>query len=225
MKDSAKGPGSGYIYQFEIPLLELSKLNKQEYVSIEKIDDVAKEDENGTYTLTVQAKHSISASGKTFGNTSEDLWKTIKIWIDKIKLSILSEKNEFKALTNVAFPANSIVRKFNSNSFEENINDITNIRNQQQLKLDEKTKIGKTAPTITKIITLIDYALNHSKELEIIFKKFSYQENYKIEEDFFNSIHLSSVKNVAIKEDIYENFYGWIIQQSKRMWLNQKEAA
>lgn len=223
MKDSAKGPGSGYIYQFEIALLELSKLKKLESISIEKMDDIAKEDENGTYTLTVQAKHSITASGKTFGNTSEDLWKTLNIWIEKIKLNILTEKNKFKAITNVGIPNNSIIRELNSNSFTENINKIDVLRNQQQLKVDEKVKKGKTAPSISKTIALIDSALKHPKELEIIFKNFNYEENYKIEEDFFNAIQLSSVQNEIVKEAIYESLYGWIINTSIQTWRHQKE--
>jgi hypothetical protein len=224
MKDSAKGPSSGYIYQFEIALLELSNLNKSESISIEKIDDIAKEDKNGTYTLTVQAKHSITASGKTFGNTSDDIWKTLKIWIDKIKLKILTEKNTFKTITNVEIPSNSIIRKFKSNSFEENIKAIESLRDKQQSKIDKKLEAKKTAPSNSKTIKLINYALKHSKELKIIFKNFEFEEQYKIEEEFFNNIHLGTSEHTTLKEDIYESFYGWIIQHSKAMWTTQKEA-
>ncbi|MEP3209540.1 MAG: ABC-three component system protein [Maribacter sp.] len=224
MKDSAKGPSSGYIFQFEIALLELSKLKKLESISIEKIDDIAKEDENGTYTLTAQAKHSISLSGKTFGNTSEDLWKTINIWVDKIRLNILTEKNKFKAITNVGIPNNSIIRKFTSNSFAENIGQIKRLRHKQQLKVDEKIERGEAAPSISKTISLIDYALEHSDELEIIFENFSYEEHYEIKDDFFNAILIGNVEDDTLKESFYQSFYGWIIQKSKEMWLHQKEA-
>jgi len=95
MKDSAKGPVSGYIYQFEIALLELSQLNVNESISIEKVDDIAKEDAKGTFICTIQAKHSISLSGSNFGNTSEDLWKTINIWIEKLNKGILKKENKF----------------------------------------------------------------------------------------------------------------------------------
>ena len=63
MKDSAKGPSSGYIYQFEIGLLQLTKLNQGEAISIEHVDDVAVLDSKGmllvVFGLSFGAKTSI----------------------------------------------------------------------------------------------------------------------------------------------------------------------
>ena len=63
MSDSAKGPGAGYIYQFELALVELAKMSNANVLSIEKMDDLAMQDTKGHYIMTIQAKHSISATG------------------------------------------------------------------------------------------------------------------------------------------------------------------
>ncbi len=224
MKDSAKGPGSGYIFQFEIALLELSNLKPNESITIEKIDDVGKEDEKGTYTLTVQAKHSICSTSKTFGNTSIDLWKTINIWISKVESGFLNNKNIFKAITNVSIPNNSIVKKIKGNSFEQNVILIEQLLDRQKSKRDIKLENGEEAKSIIKTIALIENVLNYKPQLKIILENFEYEENYKIEEDFYNKIHLSSVDNIVLREEIYHRFYGWIIQKSKEKWCNDSEA-
>ncbi len=223
-EDSAKGPGSGYIFQFEIALLELSKLKPNESITIEKIDDVGKEDENGTYTLTVQAKHSITSTNKTFGNTSLDLWKTLNIWVYKVEKGILNERNIFRAITNVNIPNNSIVRDFNNNNFKENIQLIEKLLETQKTKRDNKLNDGKKAKSIIKTIDLIEKVLEKKGYLKIVLENFEYQENFKIEDDFYNEIHLSFLANNNEKEEIYHRFYGWIIQKSKEQWCNDREA-
>ena len=97
---TAKGPSSGYIYQFEVALLVLSNSEKNQSIVIECIDDIAKIDERGAYICTIQAKHSIASTGKSLGNTSEDLWKTLNIWIKNIKEGKLTSESEFIAYTN-----------------------------------------------------------------------------------------------------------------------------
>lgn len=224
MSDTAKGPGAGYIYQFEIALLELSNLKPNESISIEKIDDVGKEDDNGTYTLTVQAKHSISSSNKTFGNTSVDLWKTLNIWINKVNDGVLNSKNTFKVITNVGIPSNSILKKFNDNTFEKNLSRISKLLGNQQLKRDTKFEKGEKAESVVKTIGLIQTVLDNETHLKTILENFEYEENYRIEDDFYNKIHISSVENNTIKQQIYHHFYGWIIQKSKEKWCNGIEA-
>lgn len=224
MNDSAKGPGAGYIYQFEIALIELSNLKPNESITIEKIDDIGIEDEKGTYTLTIQAKHSITSTSKTFGNTSSDLWKTLNIWVEKLKCGILNENNSFKAISNTKFPDNAIIRNFNSSSFDENIKAIESILLNQENKRDIKIGKGKSAKSIIQSIEWIKNVLGNKAQLKTIFKNFSFEENYKVEDDFYNKIHLSEIGDLDSKRDIYHRFYGWIIQKSKEHWCQSKDA-
>lgn len=223
MSDSAKGPGAGYIFQFEVALLELSKLNKDQKISIEKVDDVAKEDKSGTYLCTIQLKHSIVLGETHFGNTSEDLWKTLGIWINKLKTGILGNDNQFIAITNKTIPGNSIIRSFNKIEFADLVKKVEEILTHQESKLSEQNAKGKSGASIQKIIDRIQFALDHKTELESIIKNFKLDEYKGLKEAVLNRLHLTNVSS-DIQDGYYQQLLGWIIDCSKENWLNGSEA-
>lgn len=108
MNDSAKGPAAGYIFQFEKALLMLTKLDKDDFISIENVDDIAVH-KNGSVYITVQAKHRISSSGMTFQDTSYSLWRTLQIWIQKIEKGIFNDETQFVCSTNKIIPKDSLL--------------------------------------------------------------------------------------------------------------------
>jgi hypothetical protein len=225
MSDLAKGSVAGFIFQFEIALLELSQLNANELISIEKVDDVGKEDDTGTYMCTIQAKHSISMSGSNFGTPSVDLWKTINNWIDKVKAKTLNGSNEFLVITNQRIPDNSIARDFNKLEFEDLFQKILDLKSKQQIDYDKKVKIdAEKGKTIKATISRLEKVIAHKTEFEIIVKKFRFTENIDVKEEFFNSTFLNSLESIDKKNEIYERFYGWISETSFENWKGNKEA-
>ncbi|MHB1148538.1 MAG: hypothetical protein ACYC01_13200, partial [Lutibacter sp.] len=229
MSTSAEGPSSGYIYQFEIALWQLSKLEENQSISIESIDDVAKIDEKGTYIATIQAKHSISSTGlgKSFGNTSEDLWKTLNIWISNIKDGKLTYKNKFYANSNKKVPKNSLFEKISEKGkidFDEFLNEIEIIKKSQKSKQKSKELIGGNAPSIKKTILRIENVLQHKIELKQIFENFELWDNQiEVKKLFFNQINLGGFSEEQ-KNTFYHFFLGWIQDKSKEFWLNGTEA-
>lgn len=216
MKDSAKGPSSGYIYQFEIGLLELTNLNQDEAISIEHIDDVAILDAKGTYVFTIQAKHSITSSASNFGNTSEDLWKTINIWISKLKSGVLVKGNKFIAVTNKKIPSNAIIKDFSTKSFSEIITEVEAIKKDQEDKLNKKNDIGEKGNSHKKTI----FQKTH---FQSIVENFEFKEMLSVKELFLNKI-FSSKAEQNVKDNIYHAFLGWIQDKSKEFWLDKKDA-
>lgn len=225
MSDLAKGSVAGFMFQFGVALSELSKLNNDESISIEKVDDIGKEDEKGTYICTIQAKHSISLSGSNFGTTSVDLWKTINNWIDKIKAKTLEANNEFLAITNQKIPNNSIVRDFNKLSYDDLFQKIIDLKSKQQIAYDEKIKEDITkGNSIRQTILRLDKIIAHKNEFEVIVKKFKFIENVNAKEDFLNRVFFSSLDSIDKKNDLYQRFYGWITETSFENWKDSKEA-
>jgi len=220
-KDNNKGTPAGFIFQFEIALLELSKSGIGDSISLEKIDDVAKENKSGVYNCTIQAKHSIKTSATNFGNTSVDLWKTFSIWIKKLVDKAVNSNNKFIAITNKGIPKDSILRESNFINF---FNKIIKIRDQQKTEYDAKTMLNpNSGVSIKATIERIEFAIKHKTELEIIFNNFEIKENLNVKEEFLNNILLST-KDVIIKDRIYHQFLGWIQDISKDNWKNKKEA-
>lgn len=82
---SAADAALGYLYQAEVGLLEFVRRSKDEpalAMSIELFDDVAFEAE-GTPMELLQTKHHLRAH-KPLTNASDDLWRTIRSWVDSI---------------------------------------------------------------------------------------------------------------------------------------------
>lgn len=224
MGDSAKGPGAGYIYQFELTLVELAKMSSNNVLSIEKMDDLAIQDEKGHYIMTIQAKHSISVTGSNFGSTSVDLWKTLVNWLDKLKKGLIVRGNHFKAITNVKIPSNSIIREFGITEFDAVVDKIRKIKAEQELKVTDNDAKDKESKTIKETLNRIDIILNDLINFRIILSSFSFEENYQLKDDFFDSIQLGSITNDSYKSDLYENFLGWVVARSIGKWNNRNEA-
>lgn len=224
MSDSAKGPGAGYIYQFELALVELAKMSKNNVLSIEKMDDLALQDINGHYIMTIQAKHSISVTGSNFGNTSTDLWKTIVNWLEKLKKGKVVDGNHFKAITNVKIPSNSIIRKFKIENFDKVVDEIRTIKSKQEAKIKENKVKGQDSPTIKDTLRRIDFVLNDLPNFKTILSSFSFEENYRIKDYFFDSIQLGSITTDSYKLGLYEGFLGWVVSISSDNWNNDKDA-
>jgi len=73
----------GYLYQSEWPLVELLRRGRDEpdsALTLELHDDVAWEQE-GTPIELLQLKHHVSATGR-LGDKDDDLWRTIRVWMD-----------------------------------------------------------------------------------------------------------------------------------------------
>jgi C-terminal domain 7 of the ABC-three component (ABC-3C) systems/Cap4, dsDNA endonuclease domain len=80
---SAAASALGYLYQSQWPLVELLRRARDEpdsALTLELHDDVAWE-EDGTPTELLQVKHHVNATGR-LGDKDDDLWRTIRVWMD-----------------------------------------------------------------------------------------------------------------------------------------------
>ena len=85
-RHNAEGQMLGYLYQARCALYLLlsrkSLQNTQYSISIEKFDDVSFE-EKGTPVELLQIKHHIN-SNHDLSDSSRDLWRTLKVWLDAV---------------------------------------------------------------------------------------------------------------------------------------------
>jgi hypothetical protein len=225
--DSAVGPVTGYLFQFEKALLSLSDLeSSSDYVSIEQVDDVATHSAEGTVISTIQLKHSIAISGSTFEDTSTALWRTLEIWLEKLENKTFNNKTSFVCSTNKKIPITSLVYKMTKLSFEKTSEEIKALLKNQEQKLKEAVKKDASAGTTIKdTIRLIKLVLKKKEFFRIIKKNLSIADEESVMEKFLNNVHLGADEMTPLqKENIYQAFYGWIVHSSKARWLNDKEA-
>lgn len=107
-KYSAAGSMIGYMYQSRYALLagiEASKSKPSLGISIERFDDVAFEKDDAVQNL-IQTKHHGTAGD--LSDKSVDLWKTLRIWCDRVKLNPrLPFETKFTILTTGSAPDGS----------------------------------------------------------------------------------------------------------------------
>ncbi len=97
----------GYLYQVRYALaLLLDNEDDEMQISIEKFDDVAFSEDDIPKQL-IQLKHHVKKTGD-LSDTSTDLWKTLKVWIDAIASnSVMPENTKFLIITTASAPDNS----------------------------------------------------------------------------------------------------------------------
>lgn len=79
---SADASALGYFYQTRYALLLLLRADVDDELSIERFDDVAFTNTGDPIEL-IQTKHHIK-SNKSLSDASSDLWKTLRVWSEKI---------------------------------------------------------------------------------------------------------------------------------------------
>jgi len=222
INDNASASMSGYIFQIEKALTILPDLAPDEYISIEQVDDVAKHDSDGTILLTIQAKHSISKSGTTFQDTSLSLWRTLEIWIAKLRDGILNSETTFCCSSNKEIPTTSLLNIFLSKPLDKVIDTIELLLEKEQKKLASAKRGGNH---LKRIIELIEYTLANKALLKIIIKNLKIETDNSPKENFLNKIHLNGRQiSQRQKDSCYEAFVGWIVNGCKAKWKNSEDA-
>lgn len=227
MSDSALGPIAGYLFQFEKALVLLATLESyNDFVSIEVFDDVSVQDENDIVLVAVQSKHSISPNGTTFEDTSNSLWRTLQIWIQKLENGTFNKDTKFICSTNKKIPHQSLIKKIEKGALSTVLADINTLLINQKLKLQNlQTNDPNSGPSIKKIIKLIEFVISKPNEFEIIKNNMIVMDQEDLLEKFYGAIHMITDEYTdARRLATFEAMYGWIFNRSKAKWLNASDA-
>ena len=83
---NAGGSVAGFIYQIYYYLYRLLTIGVDEVVSLEKFEDVGVEkDKSKTYYQLKHTSKSTESKVERMRDRDTDLWKTLSMWVDKIK--------------------------------------------------------------------------------------------------------------------------------------------
>ncbi|SFE67438.1 hypothetical protein SAMN05518672_10934 [Chitinophaga sp. CF118] len=226
LRDAAQGSIAGFIFQFQYALVLLSDLTTSgQSISIEKVDDVGVHNSDGTVILTVQAKHSIAVNGATFRDTGRSLWRTIEIWIKKLKTGVFSKETKFRCTTNKGISTTSLLYKMTTQSFDNVITEIARLMKTQEDKLAKAEASGKSGLSLSEGIGLMKFALENKDELKLIVSNLQLDSPVDAKNAFLNKIY-TNTKYVSDegRDQIYQSFYGWILDRSNALWLHFKDA-
>jgi len=121
----------GYLYQVKYALVLLLDTNlPNAQISIEKFDDIAFSEDGFSMPLEmIQLKHHMSVRNKgSLTDTSADLWRTLKAWIDNINNdSTLLDNTFFSIITTAKAPKSSIAADLKNRAKNENMPNVDSI--------------------------------------------------------------------------------------------------
>ncbi len=143
----AKGSLAGYLYQCRLALLlglQAVKRKPNGHISIEQFDDIAF-DTDDYVSCVIQAKHHISA--KELSDSSVDVWKTFRIWVQDFKAGTISNSETRRLLiTTATAPVGSAVSKLRPQSSRENrVEARTLLQEVARLSQNKTSKAGRDA--------------------------------------------------------------------------------
>lgn len=125
---SADGSILGFLFQIERLILWLSELDNQSAVGVEVGDDLMVQLTKGKEIKEIyeQAKHTLRKS-PPFSDKSEDLWKTLAIWVDAVVNGrIDATKARFSPFTNKLIPKTRLIYAIHEAS-TDNIQALDNV--------------------------------------------------------------------------------------------------
>jgi hypothetical protein len=120
---SADGSFLGFLFQIERVLLWLSEGFEHGKVGIETDDDIVIQLKNGEEINHIyeQAKNA-QTTGLPFSDKSEDLWKTLSIWVTAVvEKKINIETSIFSAITNKKLPLKRLLFELSSTKKENKV--------------------------------------------------------------------------------------------------------
>lgn len=225
MSDSAVGSISGYLYQFERALFLLCSLEDKDYfITIEKIDDIAIHSDESSILLLEQDKHSILESSSTFKDTDYALWRTIQLWIQKLQTGIINKETKLQCSTNKEISEKSLLRFIKDNDFKKVKQKFIELRISQQTKLDNyKTKGGSRGKTVSQNLSLIDFALANENELETIVNNIELNVSENLKESIISKLHIEAYSDLQ-KNKIYDDLFGWLTSTCFHNWTSSSHA-
>ena len=214
--NDAPGQMLGYLFQIERAVFWLSELKSGGFVGVECGDDiVVKKNVNGENEIYEQDKSSISTK-LPFADLSSDLWKTLAIWLNKVKDdSIDLEKCHFFMVSNRKIPASRLVWTFSNAEKDDELNNCIKLLKERGAK-----HTGKMAPKIAEVLAFTDIQLKELiKRIQVFDNTSSKNAIYK--EGIRNNMKIG--KDIPF-DNIYQNFIGWAFEKIVDSWNSKTEA-
>jgi hypothetical protein len=225
MNDSAKGSISGFIFQFQRALLLLCDITeKDNYITIEEVDDVAVHSDRSVL-ISEQDKHSFLEKKSAYEDTSIDLWRTLEIWVLKLKNNTFNNETKFNCTTNNSIRKNgSLIEILSNKNYEVSKKKINEILLNQKKKLSSyKNKGSKKGTHIEKVITKISFCLENENEFKQVLSNIEVNECIEIKDIVISKLNITSFDKIQ-QDKIFDDLIGWLVSSSYSKWKNNNEA-
>lgn len=192
---AAAASSIGYDYQIRLALLKSFKINEESEVHIEALDDIELNTKDGKQLLSLKHKQ----INDTLTDLSVDFWKSVNIWIDRIKT--ITTPINFLLCTTAEVSDSSFLKIITDGS-------------KRTIQLKDITQIEEILDTSTNktIIPIREKfkALEDSKKIELFNRITIIDKSIRIN-DIPNDImdNYFRTVNQQYRNNVYETLEGW----------------
>ncbi|WP_367599118.1 ABC-three component system protein [Pseudomonas fulva] len=218
MKDSeASASAAGYGYQYERALYRIfTAPNVQTWFGIETADDVEEisHTATGSRRVSEQAKLSVQPGKNPLQDSSRNLWKTLRIWLNGLAAARREhEELQFLLVTNRLLKKGTLAMRLSDASSKQEVADAV-----AALRTHASSMTGKTGEIAQDVIAYSDADLAFLIEHLLIEDG---QFNAKMKQRVIASLHLPE-DAVANAEDIYHGLVGFLFDSCQETWKARK---
>ncbi len=218
MKDpEASSSAAGYGYQYQRALYRIfSAPHSDTRFGIETADDVEEISQTGAGTrrISEQAKLVVRSRRNPLQDSSSNLWKTLRIWLEGLKAArLIHDELEFVIVTNKVVKEDSLVKLLSAaESDSEAEHAIVALRAQADVMT------GKTGIIASEVVAFSD------PDLAFVIKRMHIADgetSTQLKERTLVALHLPE-DVVASREAIYEGLLGFLFGLCQDQWTSQK---
>ena len=187
----------GYLYQARFALLKLFSLPEDNYLLIEKEDDISFGETNGRRTLA-SLKH--KAQGDRLTNQSKDFWKSVRIWLSAYLNSGKQNSSDFYLLfTTAETSTSSFLRGF--------IDD--KVPSENRL-LGFERELGAGSSDLNAEVRELFQRLNQVEKSDFLRRIYIVDGSIRIEDipAAIKGSHMRTIRPLH-RDPIYERLEGW----------------
>lgn len=222
---NAGGSVAGFIYQIYYYLYRLLTIGVDEVVSLEKFEDVGVEkDKSKTYYQLKHTSKSTESKVERMRDRDTDLWKTLSMWVDKIKEGRDEDEqkawiaeSDFVLLSNKSTEDNTFFNKVNAFQTEGKWEELKSYIEEQAAKgskddAEEEENIEEKKKTIrTYTNNVNDYPMLKEFLLKV---RPEFKSDDKIREDIeyllVNQHHFKEKNAKRLRETLYGKLAGML---------------
>lgn len=217
---SADGSFLGFLFQIERVLVWLSEGSLDGKVGIETDDDIVIQLKKGDDINVIyeQAKNA-QTKNVPFSNKSEDLWKTLSIWVTAVKEERINVDTAiFSAITNKKLPVKRLLLELSFAKKEDKSNMDLLIKNLKEIA----ATLSKENKQFGKLIIDCDNLLLAKIIDKIVVFDGTYHHNRK---DLKSKLKSNlSMSNALPFDHIYNGLFGHVTNTIIDYWRNGQEA-
>ncbi len=210
----APGPSAGILFQFERALYWLAKSHTSAVIGIETLGDIFVLDKKQG-NVHEEDKHTVNINSNTVSDKSENLWKTLYIWLKAATDGTPQQKDARLVLTTNVKIGDCLALRMSKaetkESIESCIKDLDIIASNPSVTIKPFVEYYELKDKQTVYDLIARFTLNDAS---------SYQDDNTLKDEIISLLNLAHYYDPT---EVYQVLLGWLHEVLKEKWIHKQD--